>query len=416
MALTYRGQLNRPLTSAEIDANFAYFTGSHSITGSIEISGSIIPTVGAGQTTSSFSLGSETAAWKDIYVSEGSIKFVKSGSESITISAVQGGISINGGGVIGSGSSNTTGSINTSGSVNTTGSINTSGNVNTSGSVNTTGSINTSGSTNTTGSVNTSGSVNTTGNVNTTGSINTSGSINTTGNVNTSGSTNTTGSVNTSGSVNTTGSVNTSGSINTTGSINTSGSINTTGSINTSGSINTTGSVSTSGSTTTTGTSTVTGSLNTTGSLNVIGNATVTGSTTISGSLIVTGSTISTLGFTGSLLGTVTTASYLNTGTGQIFDPLAGLTTFQAARMALTASNIITLGALNGVNFDSSATFSSFIRIQDVNTSGGRFVVDPIGAPPTHTGTNGQILPFQSGSVYRIYVYLGGQWRSASLF
>ena len=40
MALTYRGQLNRPLTSVEIDANFAHFTGSHSITGSLTISGS----------------------------------------------------------------------------------------------------------------------------------------------------------------------------------------------------------------------------------------------------------------------------------------------------------------------------------------------------------------------------------------
>jgi len=38
MALTYRGQLNRPLTSTEIDANFAHFTGSHSITGSVIIS------------------------------------------------------------------------------------------------------------------------------------------------------------------------------------------------------------------------------------------------------------------------------------------------------------------------------------------------------------------------------------------
>ncbi len=83
MALTYRGQLDRPLTAEEIDGNFAYFTGSHGITGSIGISGSIIPAVGVGETTSSFSLGSPTAAWKDIYVSEGSIKFIKSGSEEV---------------------------------------------------------------------------------------------------------------------------------------------------------------------------------------------------------------------------------------------------------------------------------------------------------------------------------------------
>jgi hypothetical protein len=97
MALTYRGQLDRPLTQEEIDANFAYFTGSHGITGSLGISGSIIPAVGAGQTTSSFSLGSPTAAWKDIYVSEGSIKFVKSGSEEVVLSAKDGGIQVNNG-------------------------------------------------------------------------------------------------------------------------------------------------------------------------------------------------------------------------------------------------------------------------------------------------------------------------------
>ena len=97
MALTYRGQLDRPLTAEEIDGNFAYFTGSHGITGSIGISGSIIPAVGVGETTSSFSLGSPTAAWKDIYVSEGSIKFVKSGSEEVVLSAKDGGIQVNGG-------------------------------------------------------------------------------------------------------------------------------------------------------------------------------------------------------------------------------------------------------------------------------------------------------------------------------
>jgi len=100
MALTYRGQLDRPLTQEEIDANFAYFTGSHGITGSLGISGSIIPAVGVGQLTSSFSLGSETAAWKDIYVSEGSIKFIKSGSDTVTLSAKDGGISVDGGSVI----------------------------------------------------------------------------------------------------------------------------------------------------------------------------------------------------------------------------------------------------------------------------------------------------------------------------
>jgi hypothetical protein len=100
MALTYRGQLDRPLTQEEIDANFAYFTGSHSITGSLGISGSIIPAVGEGELTSSFSLGSETAAWKDIYVSNGSIKFITSGTSAVTLSSQNGGISVNGGSTI----------------------------------------------------------------------------------------------------------------------------------------------------------------------------------------------------------------------------------------------------------------------------------------------------------------------------
>jgi hypothetical protein len=76
------------------------YLGDQIITGSILISGSIIPNVGTGETTSSFDLGSETAAWRDIYVSEGSIKFIKSGSAEIVLSAKDGGISIDGGSVI----------------------------------------------------------------------------------------------------------------------------------------------------------------------------------------------------------------------------------------------------------------------------------------------------------------------------
>ncbi len=76
------------------------YIGDQIITGSILISGSIIPAVGVGETTSSFDLGSSTAAWKDIYVSEGSIKFIQSGSPAITLSAKDGGISIDGGSTI----------------------------------------------------------------------------------------------------------------------------------------------------------------------------------------------------------------------------------------------------------------------------------------------------------------------------
>jgi len=46
------------------------------LSGSLLISGSILPNVASGSTTSSFDLGSPTAAWKDIYVSNGTINFL----------------------------------------------------------------------------------------------------------------------------------------------------------------------------------------------------------------------------------------------------------------------------------------------------------------------------------------------------
>jgi trimeric autotransporter adhesin len=60
-------------------ANSISLLSSNIITsGSILISGSIIPNVPVGSTTSSFNLGSPTAAWKDIYVSNGTINFLNS--------------------------------------------------------------------------------------------------------------------------------------------------------------------------------------------------------------------------------------------------------------------------------------------------------------------------------------------------
>jgi len=40
--LTLRAIKGSPLTNAELDGNFEYFTGSHAITGSLTVSGSII--------------------------------------------------------------------------------------------------------------------------------------------------------------------------------------------------------------------------------------------------------------------------------------------------------------------------------------------------------------------------------------
>jgi hypothetical protein len=52
------------------------FRGQQVVSGSILISGSLVPATGQGTFTSSFSLGSPTNAWKDIYLSQGSIIFV----------------------------------------------------------------------------------------------------------------------------------------------------------------------------------------------------------------------------------------------------------------------------------------------------------------------------------------------------
>jgi uncharacterized delta-60 repeat protein len=88
------------------------------ISGSLQMSGSIIPNVPAGQTTSSFSLGSPTAAWKDIWVSDGTINFVNgAGVQQGTLSSTANGLQLSGdlflgnflrvGNGPGSGSSNT---------------------------------------------------------------------------------------------------------------------------------------------------------------------------------------------------------------------------------------------------------------------------------------------------------------------
>ena len=75
MALTYRKVKGSALTIDELDANFAHFTGSHSITGSLTVSGSIIPSEVNG------TLGTATAPWKELFVDGGTIYFI-SGSSS----------------------------------------------------------------------------------------------------------------------------------------------------------------------------------------------------------------------------------------------------------------------------------------------------------------------------------------------
>jgi hypothetical protein len=41
MGLTYRQTKGSALTFAELDGNFEYFTGSHAVTGSLTVSGSV---------------------------------------------------------------------------------------------------------------------------------------------------------------------------------------------------------------------------------------------------------------------------------------------------------------------------------------------------------------------------------------
>tara|TARA_Y100000592_G_C5273006_1_gene222758 strand:+ start:155 stop:385 length:231 start_codon:yes stop_codon:yes gene_type:complete len=45
MALTFRSTKGSALTIAEMDSNFAHFTGSHSVTGSFEVTGSVVLTI-----------------------------------------------------------------------------------------------------------------------------------------------------------------------------------------------------------------------------------------------------------------------------------------------------------------------------------------------------------------------------------
>ena len=58
------------------------FNGAQVVSGSVLLSGSLVPATGNGTFTSSFSLGSPTNAWKDLYISHGSIIFVDSLTQS----------------------------------------------------------------------------------------------------------------------------------------------------------------------------------------------------------------------------------------------------------------------------------------------------------------------------------------------
>jgi hypothetical protein len=112
MALTYRKVKGSALTIDELDANFAHFTGSHSITGSLTVSGSIIPSEVNG------TLGTATAPWKELFVDGGTIYFI-SGSSSGSLGWSSGsGFNFGTGSVTFDGGLTVTGSLIVSGSTN----------------------------------------------------------------------------------------------------------------------------------------------------------------------------------------------------------------------------------------------------------------------------------------------------------
>jgi hypothetical protein len=75
------------------------------ISGSLLMSGSIIPNVGDGSYTSSYDLGSPTAAWRDLYIANGTIYFTDpANNQKATLAVVSGSLVNSGSGQINSGS------------------------------------------------------------------------------------------------------------------------------------------------------------------------------------------------------------------------------------------------------------------------------------------------------------------------
>ena len=73
------GGIENPIHKLDVSGSGRFSDGLR-VSGSVLVSGSIIPNTGAGSFTSSFSLGSSTNAWGDIWVGNGSVKFVNPSS------------------------------------------------------------------------------------------------------------------------------------------------------------------------------------------------------------------------------------------------------------------------------------------------------------------------------------------------
>ena len=87
---------NLQLSATNGNPGIVNVIGKLNVTGSIGVSGSIIPALGS-SSTSSFSLGSSTAAWKDVWVSQGTIHFLDgAGLSQGTLSTTANGIQSDG--------------------------------------------------------------------------------------------------------------------------------------------------------------------------------------------------------------------------------------------------------------------------------------------------------------------------------
>jgi len=229
MALTFRGIKGTALTINELDNNFRHFTGSHHVSGTINISGSIIP-YGSG----TYDLGSSTNPWKDLYLSSASLKLLDGagGEQTLTYTKLS---NINNNQPLKSGSWNTP-----SGSTNT-GSFTNSGSFNNSGSANFSGSWDSQGLSRITGSMKITGSYQGTGSFNHSGPFTLgSGSFTISGSVLRSGSLYHSGSANFSGSWDSQGLSRITGSMKITGSYQGTGSFAHTGSLTLAGPLNVT--------------------------------------------------------------------------------------------------------------------------------------------------------------------------------
>ena len=90
--ITLATALNNASSSNDVALVSLTRSGSLDVYANINVSGSIIPNTGIGTNTSSFSLGSPTNAWKELYISQGSIIFVDAATQatsSFTIAANQ---------------------------------------------------------------------------------------------------------------------------------------------------------------------------------------------------------------------------------------------------------------------------------------------------------------------------------------